>query len=47
VARCVHGEVPAEPATLGWHKDLRCWHPGFQSGMFALPRNVQAQLGLR
>lgn len=47
VARCVHGEVPAEPATQAWHKDLRCWHPGFQGGMFALPRNVQAQLGLR
>ena len=34
------------PATAAVSSDLRCWHPGLQAGMFALPRNVQSQLGL-
>ena len=46
VARCRNGTGETAPATQPWHKDLRCWHPGLQAGMFALPRNVQAQLGL-
>jgi spermidine synthase len=33
-------------ATAAVSADLRCWHPGLQTGMFALPRNVQQQLGL-
>jgi len=47
VARCQNagagaGPLPPQP----WHASLRCWHPGLQAAMFALPRNVQSQLGL-
>ncbi|MBA3938630.1 MAG: hypothetical protein H0X38_14340 [Planctomycetes bacterium] len=46
VARCRNGAGETTPTAQPWHKDLRCWHPGLQAGMFALPRNVQVQLGL-
>ena len=46
VARCVLGDAPTTIVAQPWHKDLRCWLPGLQPGMFVLPRNVQQQLGL-
>ena len=46
VARCVLGDEPTTIIPQPWHKDLRCWLPGLQPGMFVLPRNVQQQLGL-
>ncbi len=47
VAWCSIGAKPElVPATAAVSSDLRCWHPGLQAGMFALPRNVQSQLGL-
>ena len=47
VARCVLGDAPTTIVAQPWHKDLRCWLPDLQPGMFVLPRNVQQQLGLR
>ncbi|MBA3710749.1 MAG: hypothetical protein H0W83_18245 [Planctomycetes bacterium] len=46
VAWCSATQQPTTVATAAIGGDLRCWHPGLQAGMFALPRNVQAQLGL-
>ncbi len=46
VARCINGAVADQVSAQDWHKDLRCWHPGLQASLFALPRNVEVQLGL-
>jgi spermidine synthase len=47
VAWCSVAARPDQVAATGVvAADLRCWHPGLQAGMFALPRNVQSQLGL-
>jgi spermidine synthase len=46
VARCQNGTVSDTPAPQAWHRTLRCWHPGLQASLFALPRNVESQLGL-
>ena len=46
VARCIQGQAKGAVIAQPWHKDLRCWHPGLQDAMFALPRNVEQQIGL-
>jgi spermidine synthase len=46
VAWCSQGQNATAVAPRAVGGDLRCWHPGLQAAMFALPRNVLQQLGL-
>lgn len=48
VAFCSTAASPTLTREVGFPLDqLRCWHPGLQAGMFALPKQVQAALGLQ
>lgn len=38
--------LPSTIVPQTWHADLRCWEPALQPALFALPRNVQRQLGI-
>ncbi len=47
VAWCSTAIAPGDQvAPQPWHNRLKSWHPGLQAAQFALPRVVQAQLGL-
>ena len=46
VACGVNGKVPSAVNAQPWHHNLRCWHPGLQQALFALPRHVEQSLGI-